>query len=629
MGNNIEKFGNRKLSTKIHGLDNLFHGGLHLETIEGKNPNLMIVIRGEHGTNKIHLAMQMCQGLKDSMSKSTVNKNLKDECEESGASSEEHETERKSENQDSIESNTDMLFVSLNKDGNKVEELFLDFYVKRLMKNIQTKADGWDKDYNLIKAIFKLNDDYKGFVLSGVDKIKKLESTIKYLSSDYQGSEEFNKNILQKVLASGVLYYNTRTHGIHIRQQKKNDDSDDTLLLKINKDADRLPKVSFWGRNELNEGNNKAGGCIIFYNLLRKMGRQDDSCYKCIMIDGLSILTPEESEECPLNALIELMRNKCTIGILNTNDNVSLSKLDSDIIIDLRNRVDEITHHTKKELCIYKCLYQKNTYGWHQYKMRNAGVEVIPSLHKILSRRNYMDESASEAMLPLKQVSYSYWLSENKESLTETSGISQLIGNYANFSRTKTDLYDKINQGKLVYVPSKSDEKNVLQKFVDAFEQSSDHILFVNLKRSRKDFWECVKDNDSVKKNTKIHFFGFRAGCIYADEFLYILEQQVAAIAREIKRDIESENKKNKKNYPIFFYYKNVHIVLGDLNILQYSYPCLYDEKLFLPSLSALTKGNYMTNYIYLSEEKDSAENAKLRRQVKAIADEELNLPKF
>ena len=130
-----------------------------------------------------------------------------------------------------------------------------------------------------------------------------------------------------------------------------------------------------------------------------------------------------------------------------------------------------------------------------------------------------------------------------------------------------------------------------------------------------------MKGNDSVKKNTKIHFFGFRAGCIYADEFLYILEQQVAAIAREIKREIES---KDGKNNPIFFYYKNVHIVLGDLNILQYSYPCLYDEKLFIPSLSALTKGNYMTNYIYLSEEKDSAENAKLRRQVKAIADEEL-----
>lgn len=660
-GNNL--FSNKKLSTKIHGLDNLFHGGLHLEVIGGKKPNLMIVIRGIHGTNKIHLAMQMCEGLKDSI----IIEEKKREDGKGGAEAKEANTEQIITKVESYSKrmfqgakvdekklisvyehtktqiekkannindkfgfeNKNMLFVSLNKDEDKVKELFYDFYVKRLVKNIQSKSEGWDGedgDFERIKGIFTTKAKQN-------TEVGVLASTIRYLSDRNSISDDDTKNNLQKAFATGVLYYNTRTHGVHIRKQKKNDDSDDTLLLKIDEGNEKLPQVAFWGREKLNEGNNKVDGRTLFYNLVKIIEQQRDDQYYCIMIDGLSFLTPEECEDCPINALIDLMRKKSTIGIINTNDNVSLPKLDSDIIIDLRIRMDEITNHTKKELSISKCLYQKNTYGWHQYKMRNAGVEVIPSLHKTLSRRNYIEESITEALLPLNKVSYSYWLTENTDSIGGNSvdSIIPSLGNsYNDFiqvnEKASNDHYKKIHESNLVFLHVNSTE-NALKRVVNAINKTdnNDHILFVDLKRSRKDFWELVNNipeivpRDKPKKQSvynRLHFFGFRAGCIYADEFLHILEQQVAAIARQIRP-------KEKENDPIFHYYKYVHVVLGDLNILQYSYPCLYDEKLFLPTFSALTKGNYMTNYVYLTRE-ESRENSKLCRQLKAIADKEI-----
>ena len=616
---------NKKLSTRIHGLDNLFHGGLHLEEIGDKAPNLMIVIRGEHGTNKIHLAMQMCEGLNDSINKENQSANEK-------VVGEQGSDGQFSSNKKMVK-NDGMLFVSLNKDDEKVREFYFDFYVKRLIRNIQVKAEGWkskkdadEGDIQKIRGLFNLAK----FDNNGKGKGKKLElppqlsCLVDFLSKG--GTYKLDK--IQDILASDVLYYNTRTHGLHIRQQTKNDDSNDTQLLKINLKSKKLPKIEFWGRTKLSNKNEMADNRTIFYNLVQKLEKEESKHYNCIMIDGLSLLTAEESEDCPINALIGLLRKKCTIGILNTNNNQPVSRFDSDVIIDLRNRVDDVTNHTKKELCIYKCLYQKNAYGWHQYKMRNAGVEVIPSLHKTLSRRNYMDESVAEAVLPLNKLSYSYWLSENniskcldQQGKSHTEIVTSLAEPYKEFYKTKNNKkqYDDISQGQLCALLSSSNPKEAIYDAINKINDK-DHILFIDLKRSRKDFWSFIgKELDSKGRSyEKLHYFGFRAGCIYADEFLYIIEQQVAAIAREIMEKDDSNGKKKQ----VFHYYKQVHIVMGDLVLLQYCYPCLYSEQLFIPTFSALTKGNYMTNYIYMTNNDDTEGSKRIRQQLAAIADD-------
>lgn len=739
---------NKKLGTNIHGLDNLFHGGLHLEKIGDKEPNLMIVIRGEHGTNKIHLAMQMCEGLNRSIDDEGRNSNINNN-KNGNASNKKHGSktlsrddssekispfehvkkliedrieiksrrlnkahlkqnnwkglldnrilsaiaqkaiimQKGSDNQriniftkiepndpiikcldslikeyslDSVDTilkdlegselpqdnfgNGGMLFVSLNKDDEKIKEFYYDFYVKRLITNIQIKAEGWhnekeegksqkDDDIFRIKGLFRLPNDVKENkeLLTAVSS-EPLLSVVKFLSS----GDEIDEKDLRNVFASGILYYNTRTHGLHIRQQTKNDDSNNTQLLTIDYNSSKIPKITFWGRTKLSANNEMADNRTVFFNLVQELEKEETEHYNCIMIDGLSLLTQEESEDCPINALIDLLRKKCTVGILNTNNNQPVSKLDSDIIIDLRNRIDDTTNHTKKELRIYKCLYQKNVYGWHQYKMRNAGVEVIPSLHKTLSRRNYIDESITEAMLPLNDMSYNYWINENigskdpKEQDNKRSEIiSELAKNYNDFYKSKTNktIYEEINQGKLIALTSFENEKYAIYRALKEISNVDDHVLFIDLKRSRKDFWEFIGkefEKEEIPYHN-LHYFGFRAGCIYADEFLYVIEQQVAAIARGIMDKEKEEAKKEKDNQTkkqIFHYYKKVHIIMGDLNLLQYCYPCLYSELLFIPTFSALTKGNYMTNFIYMTKGDNSKGSLRTRRQLTAIADE-------
>lgn len=598
---------NKKLSTKIHGLDNLFHGGLHLEEKENKKenkaPNLVTIIRGDHGTNKIHLAMQMCEGLNDSIEELSGSiEELSDSIEELSDSSQGSPAQKKEK----------MLFVSLNKDDEKVKKFYYDFYVKRLIRNIQIKAKGWENNEKIIEQIFVGEEPFSSIVN-------------RLLSQNDQGDNHLAQKA-QKVFALGVLYYNPRTHGLHIRQQTKNDDSDNTKLLSIN--YENLQKIEFWGREKLVEGNEMADNRTIFFNLMQKLEELDTKThYNCIMIDGISMLTPDESEDCPINALIALMRHNCTIGILTTNNNQSISKLDSDIVIDLRIRLDEMTNHTKKELSIYKCLYQKNTYGWHQYKMRNAGVEVIPSIHKTLSRRNYMDQSVAEAMLPLDKMPYSYWLNENKNSF-ENQDKDFLIKTfekfYQKFNNNNKTGYNEINQSNLYAITSCGNPKDAINFAMSKINSNDDHFLFIDFKRNRKDFWESIgkdllkekeKDSIKIKSFKQLHYFGFRAGCIYADEFLYIIEQQVSAIAREIMQE------KKEKDVPIFHYYKYIHIVMGDLNLIQYCYPCLYSEQLFIPAFSALTKGNYMTNFIYMTKDNSDGSN-RIKKQLLAVADE-------
>ena len=67
----------KKYSTGIDGLDSLLYGGIHLE-LDGNqgapvnsDGGLLILNRGKHGVNKVHLAMQMCEGLQLSMKEKT------------------------------------------------------------------------------------------------------------------------------------------------------------------------------------------------------------------------------------------------------------------------------------------------------------------------------------------------------------------------------------------------------------------------------------------------------------------------------------------------------------------------------------------------------------------------------
>lgn len=69
MNTNNSSVDNKKLSTGIAGLDALFYGGIHTHKSENGQKGILMLTRGQHGVNKIHLAMQICEGLNNSQQK--------------------------------------------------------------------------------------------------------------------------------------------------------------------------------------------------------------------------------------------------------------------------------------------------------------------------------------------------------------------------------------------------------------------------------------------------------------------------------------------------------------------------------------------------------------------------------
>lgn len=123
-----------KLTTGIDGLDSLFFGGIY-----NNNGHTAILVRGEHGVNKIHLAMQMCEGL---------NKNLENEASLSD------DFKRKRDSGSKQDSEFEMVFISINKDMARLKNIYKGYHICRLIENIAIKKDNWKEDLDeLLKSV--------------------------------------------------------------------------------------------------------------------------------------------------------------------------------------------------------------------------------------------------------------------------------------------------------------------------------------------------------------------------------------------------------------------------------------------------------------------------------------------
>lgn len=590
-----------KLTTGIDGLDSLFFGGIY-----NNNGHTAILVRGEHGVNKIHLAMQMCEGL---------NKNLENEASLSD------DFKRKRDSGSKQDSEFEMVFISINKDMARLKNIYKGYHICRLIENIAIKKDNWKEDLDeLLKSVEPKNpkpkNPKKGAFTSN-DDLSKL--SFSQLHSSYiKQQDQFYE--LQERFSSGLYYFNTRTLCLY---EKRKINNQDIPIANLTEPADS--KIQFIGKDDssLTDGNPKIDSLTLFYNVLNRIEKiEEGKTINCIIIDGLSKLSANDIEQINFQALTESLKKKCKIAIITADNKLPISRIGTDIVIEMRISNDERMEYAYRELCITKCLYQRNVYGWHKYRMMNKGIEVFPSIHRQLAQRNYMDNAVSEATLPINEPSFPYWISEHKDP------SEKLNYNSYKTNEGKTNPYEQLEEGKLLYISADSNLKKTIKTIIfhinyinkETTESSPQHhILFIDLKRSKKQFYETVhdilnKNNNITIKPSNIHFFSFRPGCIYPDEFLYTIKQQIDAIERVIKEN----HPELKDKYCDEF----IHVVLGDITYIKYAYPCLENEKLLIPAIANLTRNRHMTNYIYYQKEEDQPFFIK---QLKAVADEEIH----
>lgn len=705
---NTNNYINKKLSTGIDGLDAIFHGGIHTHNSEESHKGIVILARGQHGVNKIHLSMQICEGLHDSAmsrkekwsdvieiiiyaflyknmsfgnifrarlkeiivdhlkyqtddakryweermndidkddkynawinnSKSRILINITKAiissydlssvvCEDEsdgkcfskciGSIFDIINTSELSEERitrylttrflervfDETINRLPTLFVSINKDSDLLKNSYYDFYIQRLIRNIKIDIDSEraSKSLLLLHSMLWTRVDTEKNIKNILENYEFPSITGKKPSVDNvdRGIERFKEDI-----KTGFIYYNGRTHGLHIRHQKGAVDTGGMLLCKLEIPDDY--KVRIIGKDTLNKGVESADGLTTFQKMMRELDKYNNKSNETkdkdnrpevdfIMIDGLSRLNEKELSQCPLNALSDKLRSKSQVAIITADKKLSPSEISTDIVLDMEILQSERPDHQYTALKVSKCLYQKNAYGWHRYKMRNAGIEVVPSIHLQMGQRFLMDDIVTDAVLPINEYPYPLWLNENDNNNPFVdNGIDKARSTYKNSKNYKLKQ-DVQFRSRLVKSDGVKDFYNdVLSKYSKA-----NHVLFVNLDKNRIDFFNeyirtLVEDMNKGYDPHKIHLFNFLPGYIHTDEMLWALDQQILAIENIARRNI------NKTDWGLDTHYTHVNLVLGDLNYIHYAYPCLSAESLLLPALATYTKKHHMTNYVY------------------------------
>lgn len=603
MANNNDK----KLSTGIDGLDSLLYGGVHLEYNEDqendKDKGLLVLTRGKHGVNKVHLAMQMCEGLHLAMESGIHPRGILYNRDS------EKKDEKKNENKEVVKE--DILFVSLNKNTERLRDTYIGFFLQRLINNFRTgKLQKGDFKKLLLLVSFDCKDE-------GKENIRKLTG------ADFMNDEsiQINDGVIDGI-EKGIVFYDERIHSLCL----KSVDGNAPVLFTLNmKETAKNMNIAFIGRREpqLYDEAIKNDTLTTFDRMIYsikelKKKRQCEKPFNCVMIDGLSRLTEAEVEKCNFSLLTDALRAICKIGVITADEKLPPTGIEVDIVIEMEIHEEHHPECVQNALKISKCLYQKHVYGWHSYKMRRTGIEVIPSIHLQMNSRFHMDDAVQDSCFGIEDIPYRCWINESKNNVEDCK-----------MHKGEKD-YNNLDSGYLyaLSVDKMDDGKHLITKvkgLIDIDQTHPNYYLFIDLSRTRKEFYEAY--HKTIEKRfsdiDKIHLFNFRPGHIHDDDFLYTIEKQVRAIARKTINDEISINQNQGINkmktegfiklndgdevkwsineHKLWRLFKNIHLVIGDINYINFAYPCLNRDNLLLPAISNFTKKYHMINFVYTS----------------------------
>lgn len=594
---NIDKECLPKLPTGIRGLDKVLYGGIDANVLKalqigGNNiprTPLVIVIKGSEDDNdKSMLAMQMLYGIAQSV------ENIK---------------------ADYQHINSDWnkpVMYSTYYQTHKLDDMFLDYFISSSLQEILRKKASKDANVNLSSNIFtNLLFDSSNILCQGISTKANFPYTAVANTTD-------------AMIGDGIIYYNRRTNSLHVKADLTADD------------------------NKYNQVYLRKFDSINEYRQMYSNKQQDTLFYKYTglhflpfsMIGNLtysqlttSIANPKELIAVDLSAYKDLAVTKIN-GLLNLLHDAKIVILVVDstaeipenrvnMMIELSQKVDNM--FVLKYLQITKSDSQDFAPGLHQYKKRDYGIEVYPRKELYLYERRYLQralvythadavtETYQQYMRQQKYyqgddaVSYDDYkedLKKNKPffSLYPQNYMQQMSIDLLNKilipvnplrqqnkkSKEKDDLmaeeYMYGNAGFVTAVVGKANTYKRFLTFGGIFGSacSKDHTLIVMMNKeesvTRRRLicpakpWKVDKMDYCRECYGYIHFMNICMGNITPEEFLYYLEKQI-----EVPYDYESKKRIRR-------------IVIDDLQILDFCFPRLEKNGLFLAALAELCR---------------------------------------
>lgn len=597
----------QRIPTKIYGLDKLLYGGLDII----KTP-FTIVIRGGAGTESTLFGLQLMYGIALSL----------------------NENERRIPFQRPVEPH----FMTSCHNIKDIETTMVDCFISSCYYSLTKKFI--EKSYKEpdLGTITKLFFDTNSIVCADNSTERTPPLPIDKIAS-----------MPDKLVAESVMYYNNRTQAIHYRT---GDSIADLSNMIYKRSCDSIN--SYLDRKKYSDIN------TLLYRLLKtkliKTKIEHISLTKnattelCLPFPEISNIEQDvllaveldntkEYTQVQLRRFIKELKAKAKISILIVDDETKIPANDSDILIDLYNRVRSgyVLHY----LNLTHNSHQSSVLGEHQYKRRDFGIEVFPSLHTYFKKKKnfhrsliYTHSSVIEDTFPqylsrktlLKQDDASYddfinnrdkYIEDNLEAFhpvdnvqlisydilkkiflsrkavgeienknlyqNETGLVTAIIGGGNTYKRYLTigSAFSAATNGEDTMIIVLNKEKHLIQKRMSCPARMHNNICKEHCK-------ECYKH---------FHLMSIYPEYITQDEFIYMLGKCIKlAYDKEANRTVK-------------------RIIIDDLQILDYSFPLLEGERDFLSAIMNICREKDISLYILCDKE------AKSKEKLRALAD--------
>lgn len=572
-----------KVPTGITGLDRVLYSGLVLPEVD----NLIIVIRGADNTDKTMLSIQLLNAIASHLPECFGEISISYYCN------------------------------FLKKDY--FEDKLVDFHIASAIQALTSLyVQGRPIEDNVLTNTF-----------FNVDKIVAFSERTSVDTMNFPSHEELRSQA-DRMICEEALYYNNRTNALHLRLKPRQDNISDKSNAVFARRINGFGQETIKSLNlcELENGIHTKYCATEFEEIdndlskvVSVIGKRDanknaDLIYDKLLCVNYATTGLEESKNVVLKnmeALLSVMSHY-KISILVIRDDIPIPIERVGMIIDMSQSIDNAEKYDLYHLKISKSRYQVTALGQHQYKSRDYGLEVYPSLHVYCQHRRYLQRALVYTHSNVLSETYQQYIDQEGENgsyqhylQTGTivkEGILKALSPsaYKNFSMvqvldrifinpvstspSRKSKYDNINdiETDFLYghnggITAVIGEGNTFKRFLtfgSAFSSAhrKEHTLFLLMNKddkiARRRFQCPARKNklcteDCEKCYEYMHFMDIILGCITPEELLYFLIRQ-----------IETSYKDGKGI---------ARIVIDDLQIVEYCFPFLADNSLFLPAL--------------------------------------------
>ena len=580
-----------RILTKIYGLDKLLYGGLDII-----NRPFSIVIRGGVGTESTLFGLQLLYGIALSL----------------------NEEERDIP----FKKPAKPYFATSCHKKEDIETLMIDTFISSCVYSMTRKIIEQSYQQSDLSMLTNSFFDTSHIVCSDNPTAKTPKLPIQAIQA-----------VPDQLIAESVMYYNNRTRALHYRTADSIADLSNMVYKRacnsINEYIDKDNSISQRLYKSLHTQ-------LIETKILNieEMRELKDISLLAIEMDNTKGYSLDE-----MRKMIALIKKIAEISILIVDEDTNIPANDADILIDLYNKPENgyVLHY----LNLTHNSHQYSVLGEHQYKRRDFGIEVFPSIHTYFKKKKnfhrslvYTHSSIIEDTFP-QYLSRKAQLHQNDASYEDfiTNRDQYTLGNMEAmhpFNNVKLISYDilkkiflspekvKFNEKPTSYceeaglVTASIGSGNTFKRYLtigSAFSSAvnNEDTLIVVLNKEKHLIQKrmscparmrhnCYKPH-CVECYKRFHLMSIYPEYITRDEFVYMLQKR-------IKLAFNSKEGRYVKR-----------IIIDDLQILDYSFPFLKGDGDFLSAIMNICREHNISLFILCDKE------AKSRDCLKALAD--------